>query len=66
MKKIKNECVGCPPEIGCLGNSCPNRNVVRFYCDCCGEEAKLFYYDGKEMCLDCIEDTLEVVEGSEE
>lgn len=38
MIRIENECVGCPPEMGCLGSCCPNRNVKRIYCDICGEE----------------------------
>jgi hypothetical protein len=62
MKTIKDECVGCPPEIGCLGSSCPYKNVVHYYCDDCGEETQLYYYDGKELCIDCIEKTLEKVE----
>lgn len=61
MKKIENECVGCPPEMGCLGSSCPNLNVVRYYCDECREEAKLYHYDGQELCIDCIEKSLEEV-----
>jgi hypothetical protein len=58
MKKVLNECVGCPPEIGCLGSTCPYRNVTRYYCDECGEEEQLYEYDGKELCLDCIEKEL--------
>lgn len=54
MRRIENECVGCPPEMGCLGNSCPNRNVVRLQCDECGEEEKLYHYDSEELCGDCI------------
>lgn len=67
MKKIEDECVGCV-DIGlpCLGTSCPNRNVVRFYCDRCGDEKKLHYYEGEELCVDCILEKLEVVEGSED
>lgn len=64
MKRIENECVGCPPEMGCLGSACPNRNVERFYCDKCGDEAKLYNYEDGEYCIDCIENMLDVVEGS--
>jgi L-rhamnose isomerase len=66
MIKIENECVGCPPEMGCMGSSCPQMNVKRFYCDNCGAERKLYEYDGKELCLDCIEEKLTVVDGSED
>ncbi len=60
MKKIENECLGC--DLPCMGSSCPYRNVTRFYCDKCGDEAQLYHYDGKELCIDCIEKLLEKVE----
>ncbi len=48
MVTYENECVGCPPEMGCLGSACPNRNVKYLYCDKCGEDAeKLYVVDGK-------------------
>jgi hypothetical protein len=65
MKRIVNECVGCPPEIGCFGDSCPNRNVPRYYCDECGDNAPLYEYEGGEYCIECIKKMLDVVEGSE-
>ena len=65
MKRILDECVGCPPEIGCFGSSCPYKNVVRFYCDRCGEENKLYHYDGEELCEDCLLKEFDVVEGSD-
>lgn len=63
MKRTENECVGCK-EMGlpCLGMNCPNRDVTRFYCDSCGEEAQLYHYEGKELCIECIEKRLEKVE----
>ena len=65
MRVTENECVDCGRP--CLGNACPNRNVTRFYCDRCGNETKLYHYDGEELCIDCIiSDELEVVEGSYE
>lgn len=38
MKKYINECVGCPPERGCLGTSCPKRRRIVYICDRCGAE----------------------------
>ena len=38
MIRFENECVGCPPERGCIGSACPYVNVPRCYCDDCGEE----------------------------
>lgn len=64
MKRKENECVMC--GLPCMGDSCPNRNVIRFYCDDCGEETTLYHYDGEELCIDCIKNRLEKVEGSEE
>ena len=65
MKKIEDECVGCTSVgLPCLGIGCPNRNVVRFYCDECGNEEKLYCYDGEELCKDCLLEKFEVVEGS--
>ena len=64
MKRTENECVGCPTERGCLGIGCPNRNVTRYYCDKCRNEAPLYNHNGKELCIDCIEESLEKVEGS--
>lgn len=63
MKKTENECVGC--GLPCMGSSCPNWKVTRFYCDHCKEEAKLYEFDGKELCIDCIEKRLTVVDGSD-
>ena len=59
MKQVENECVDC--GLPCLGRSCPYRNVERFYCDVCNEEEQLYYYDGMELCLNCIKERLEKV-----
>lgn len=65
MIKFENECVMCPPEMGCLRDSCPNMHVPHFYCDDCGDEVRpgeLFEFDGEELCIDCIKKRLDVVE----
>lgn len=57
MVKIEDECLGCPPELGCAGDRCKNRNVPRFYCDECEEEfepEELYDYDGQMLCADCL------------
>lgn len=59
---IEDECVGCPADIGCLGLQCPNRNVKHYYCDECEEEEQLYYFEGKELCIECIKAKLEKVE----
>lgn len=65
MVEYEDECVGCPPNLGCLGSSCPNRNVPHYYCDECQDETKLYKFNDMELCIDCIKEMLEVVEGSE-
>ena len=66
MKKVENECVGCT-DLGlhCLGSSCPNREVIRFYCDRCGKEEILYHYENEELCKDCLLEKFEIVEGSD-
>lgn len=66
MIRYENECVGCPKEIGCLGDSCPNISVPHLYCDDCGEELNFerssyddyvfnaFVYKEKHYCLECL------------
>lgn len=50
----ENECVGCPPDWGCLGNACPNR-TIRMECDHCHEEVdKLFWFQGEQWCAECV------------
>lgn len=62
MKKVESGCVNC--GLPCLGRDCPNYEETHYYCDKCGEETTLYYYDGEELCADCILESLEKVEGS--
>lgn len=62
MIKIINECCDCAvPAYPCLGSACPRRNVPHYYCDKCKDEERLYYYEGQELCIGCIEDLLEEV-----
>ena len=56
MIKYEDECVGCPPEIGCVGNACGYRNVKHLYCDKCGEDCEELYIDDydNQVCEDCL------------
>ena len=70
MVEYEDECVGCPPEMGCLGkDGCPNMHVSHFYCDECGEEETLYQYNDKQLCKSCLMDYVlddySVVEGSD-
>lgn len=62
MKVTENECVDC--GLPCL-NSCPYKNVTRFYCDRCGYEGKLRHYENEQLCEDCLLKEFDVVEGSD-
>lgn len=67
MKKITNECVGCKSMgLPCLGNTCPNIEVIRYYCDECSDETTLYDYHGEELCADCLLKKIKVIEGSED
>lgn len=53
----EDECVGCPPEMGCLGNACPYKNVIHLACDECGDDVDALYYsnlDDRQLCENCI------------
>ena len=55
MRKRENECVGCPPERGCLGSACLHRDVLRVTCDECGDEdSDMYCYDGADYCGACL------------
>lgn len=66
MIRYENECVGCPPEMGCMGAACRYRKVPHYYCDECDKEETLFKFEGEELCITCIKKRLEMVEGSDE
>lgn len=58
MRKIENDCVGCPEGMGCLGSSCPYVNVLRYYCDECGSDNAEYTIDGTDLCESCAENYL--------
>ena len=60
MIKYENECVDCPPEMGCLGIGCPNREVPHLYCDRCDADCEELYILGNEqVCEECLKDNFE-------
>lgn len=61
MIRFENDCVGCPGDLGCLGNACRYINVKHLYCDKCEYEFdELFKVDGDELCFDCMLDELDI------
>lgn len=54
--KIEDRCVGCPPEMGCLGSSCPNKHVEVLVCDRCGTDYRVkegIGPNGEDLCIIC-------------
>ena len=72
MREYEDQCVGCPAEIGCLGSSCPYKNVPVDYCDDCGSMGARYIIDHEDYCEDCAKhylqevfDNLSVIEKAE-
>ena len=59
----ESDCVNC--ELPCIYQACPYYEVIRYYCDCCGEEDDLYYWGASQLCVDCILQQLEKVEYEE-
>lgn len=57
MITYEDHCVGCPPELGCLGESCPHKNVPVSYCDLCGDYAD-YRVDEKDYCEQCLREQM--------
>lgn len=64
MITIKDECCSCTkPGCGCTGNRCTKKHVQHFYCDnCAAEVLYLFSYNGKQLCEDCLPDSVDADE----
>ena len=63
MIRYENDCTNCATETyPCIGDMCPNKNAPHYYCDKCGYEEDLYYYDGDQLCLKCIKADLTKVE----
>ena len=57
----ESECVQC--GLPCMYSACPYYRVTRLYCDGCKDEADdLWYFDGEQLCKDCILNRLDKVE----
>ncbi len=62
MIRIRDECVGCPSDMGCMGNSCPYINVPVHICDNRGCDCEAEYnIDGDEFCESCTIDYIKDV-----
>ncbi len=53
MRKIQNDCCGCP-ELPCI-NCEKGKDYECVYCDICGEsEENMYEYGGKDYCESCL------------
>lgn len=59
MIRYENHCCDCAsPAYPCLGKRCPLTRVLVTECDRCGCDEDLYYWNGKQLCIDCILDKL--------
>lgn len=63
MKITKSECMPC--DLPCVGRGCKYYEVTRYYCDMCLSEDVLYDFDGQELCIECIKNQLDRIEGSD-
>jgi hypothetical protein len=63
MKKFESDCVMCGRPERC-GSCRFNEKLPHYYCDKCEHQDTLYRYNGEELCIDCLIEKLEVVEGS--
>ena len=57
MVTYESQCVGCPAEMGCIGDYCQYKHVPVLTCDECNEEVEELYEwdcDNDQRCLDCM------------
>lgn len=54
MIRFENECVGCPPNMGCMGSACPYSHVPYLECDECGQDVDKLYDTARgQLCDEC-------------
>lgn len=53
MIQMEDYCVGCTPDLPCIGEACPYKYPIGVrYCDQCGEVADYIIED-EDYCEDC-------------
>lgn len=61
MIMVELDCSDC--GLPCIDSACKYFKVVRYICDGCEDDVdNLYYFDGLELCIDCVERKLERVE----
>lgn len=59
MVRTESGCVDC--GLPCLYSACTHYKYIIYECDNCEEEGKLYWFNGKQLCISCIEEQLEEV-----
>lgn len=59
MIVVESACCDC--GLPCLYEACKYYKVARFFCDDCDSEENLWYFEGQQLCADCILKRLEEV-----
>ena len=61
MIVVESDCCDC--NLPCIGSSCKYFKLVRYVCDDCKDDVdNLYYFDGLELCIGCVERRLERIE----
>lgn len=61
MIRYESGCVDC--GMPCMGRACRHYEQAQVSCDECGKDDENIYeYDGRQLCIECIEDSLTKVE----
>lgn len=60
MIKLENDCCDCEEQYRFCGD-CSRRNAPHYYCDSCGDETDIYYFDDRELCINCVRHELEPV-----
>lgn len=61
MITYENDCVCC--DLPCMGKNCPYYSVAHYYCDKCNDETdELYEYEDKQLCQDCLLESVPKVE----
>lgn len=59
MVRTESGCVDC--GLPCRYNACQHYKCNIYECDNCEKGSKLYWFNGKQLCIDCIEEQLEEV-----
>ena len=56
MTRYENDCVDCAAGAYPCNPLCKRKRVAHHYCDACGCEDNLYWFNGSEICFYCLEE----------